>query len=160
MRGQADEIEELGNPLALLIGRKPVVEGKWPLQDALDRLGRVQRGVRHLKDDLNLAKLLARAPGSRRRQRHAVEENRSCRGGHEAGDNARERALAATRLADYAERSSRADGEIELADYAPQRHFRDRRPVDCDPPANLEQRRYRITCPRRRYSQAPPPPGR
>jgi hypothetical protein len=79
---------------------------------------RVQRGVRILEDDLDLAPDRPHLTPLEARDVAAVEEDRAGRRLEQLDDRAPERRLAAARLADDAERLALADGKVDPVDCA------------------------------------------
>jgi CubicO group peptidase (beta-lactamase class C family) len=85
-------------------------------EDLLDGAPRVERGVRHLEDDLDAAELLLAALGGQGRQRLAAEPHGAAGGWQEAEDRAQQGALARTVWTDDAHRGARRHSQVDVAD--------------------------------------------
>ena len=84
------------------------------LDDLLDRLARIQRGIRILKDDLHLFIDLVHLFSIYTRDIFAVQENLTIRAFQQMDDGAPQRALAASGFADHAHRLAFADFEGDI----------------------------------------------
>ena len=93
-----------------------VVEGERTAEDVADRVGRIQRGVGELEDDLEAAELVLAAAAQIGGHLVAVEPDAAGMRGKQARDHACQRGLAAAGLADDPEVLAALERAADLAD--------------------------------------------
>ena len=108
-------MEQLADALALFLTIQPKVECKRAAENVVDFLARIERGVRHLKDELHFLKLAATAFPEIGLQRFPIQQYipraRRQKTGHDPG----ECRLAASGLADHADGLAPLNGHIHVA---------------------------------------------
>src|SRR5258706_9918093 len=108
------EVEKLPNPFRARFALEAKIESKRPADDVLDTHARVERSIRHLKNDLNPAQLILRSLGRRGRQCLPTKLHRATRERRQPRNDAGKRRFSTTRFADDTKRPARADGQIDI----------------------------------------------
>ena len=85
------------------------------------RWARVERGVRHLKDELHLLQLRAGAVAEAGPEPVSIEQHLALAGRQQTRHDARERGLAAPRFTDDADRVAAQDGHVDVAEHLDRR---------------------------------------
>src|SRR5437773_6231109 len=116
LRAQAHRPEQLGDALLALVSLVETVHAQRLGDDLSHRHARVQRRVRILEDDLQLAPHVAHLPAAEPRNVPRVEDDRALRRLDQLDDRAAERRLAAARFADEAQGFPRLHAEIDAVD--------------------------------------------
>ena len=84
------KIEQFAHAFAARLSGQTEIERQRPADDFLDADARIERGIRHLKNDLHPAELILRSLRECWRQRFAVELHGATRQWRQAGDDTRE----------------------------------------------------------------------
>ena len=112
---QLDHIQKLEKPSVFRVASQPAIEFQRPADDVLDPLARVQCRVRHLINELNLAKLFPRPVAKIGRDALAIQLQSAVARRQEPGKDTGKRGFSTPGLADDADRLAALDRDVHVA---------------------------------------------
>ena len=116
LRTQVHHGQQLPNPILLRPAAQPEAHLQRSAENVADPVPRVERGVRHLVDELHPAQLVSGAPAVRPVNGVPVEADLTPDGGKQAGHDPGQRRLPAARLSDDADGVATFDVDIDVSE--------------------------------------------